>query len=246
MCGQFLPIHRAPAASARQTLFSKDFFCVLISFLSCHEPRTNINCDRIISSRFFSLLSFIAFPSDFGRSAGYISLSVSLSTIYMSVIFTSDRRFCLISYLFNVACRYTHRWVLPGSRIRFVPFFFYFPIWGERGGVIYPPLSISLFLLLSQWLRIYWYPIEYPSICYCFCIYLCVVFFFFSFRVCFGRFLGEEAGGGVVRIRRELGGWGRASGLSVDITIQVTSRAIYNSRQNWWHVIVIIPLPVVE
>jgi hypothetical protein len=135
MCGQFLPIHRAAAASARQTLFFQRFFCVLISFLSCHEPRTNINWDRIIPSRFF-LLSFIAFPSDFGRSAGYISLSVSLSTIYMSVIFTSDRRFCLISYLFNVACRYTHRWVLPGPASDSFLFFFTF-LFGEREGELY-------------------------------------------------------------------------------------------------------------
>lgn len=129
--------------------FPKIFLCAhLLSVLSRAPYKHKLGSYYFIS--FFSLLSFIAFPSDFGRSAGYISLSVSLSTIYMSVIFTSHRRFCLISYLFNVACRYTHRWVLPGSRIRFVPFFFYFPIWGERGGVIYPPLSISLFLLLSQ------------------------------------------------------------------------------------------------
>jgi hypothetical protein len=149
MCGQFLPIHRAPAASARQTLFSKDFFCVLISFLSCHEPRTNINWDRIISSRFFPCFPLLLFHQISAEAQG-IFLSLYLFLQFMSVIFTSHRRFCLISYLFNVACRYTHRWVLPGSRIRFVPFFFYFPIWGERGGVIYPPLSISLFLLLSQ------------------------------------------------------------------------------------------------
>jgi hypothetical protein len=80
-------------------------------------------------------------------------------------------------------------------------------------------------LLVSNRISIYLLLLLYLSLCRFFS-------FFFSFRVCFGRFLGEEAGGGVVRIRRELGGWGRASGLSVDITIQVTSRAVHNSRQN--------------
>lgn len=122
-------------------------------------------------------------------------------SLYMCLLFLRPVGSCLISYLFNVACRErdrdttTRRWISSKVAGPGIAFTLSGCLW-VRGEFISIPFFVLLLfpviadLLVSNRISIY--------ICYCFCICLsvCRFFRFFSFCVCFGRFFRGPTGMG--------------------------------------------------